>query len=63
MNTKYKAQKKYDQANTIGVYLKLNRTTDAEIIAFLNAADSKQGVIKALIRKEIQAQDEKKIGE
>ena len=63
MNTKYKAQKKYDQANTIGVYLKLNRTTDAAIIAFLNAADSKQGVIKALIRTEIQAQDEKKIGE
>lgn len=63
MNTKYRAQKKYDQANTIGVYLKLNRATDADIIEFLNAADSKQGVIKALIRKEIQAQDEKKIGE
>lgn len=63
MNTKYKAQKKYDQANTIGVYLKLNRATDADIIEFLNAANSKQGVIKALIRKEIQAQDEKKIGD
>ncbi len=63
MNTKYKAQKKYDQANTIGVYLKLNRATDADIIEFLNAADNKQGVIKALIRKEIQAQDEKKIGD
>lgn len=60
MNTKYKAQKKYDQANTIGIYLKLNRSTDADIIGFLNAADSKQGVIKALIRKEIQAHDEKK---
>ena len=58
-----KAQKKYDQANTIGVYLKLNRATDADIIEFLNAADNKQGVIKALIRKEIQAQDEKKIGD
>lgn len=63
MNTKYKAQKKYDQANTIGVYLKLNRATDADIIEFLNAVDNKQGVIKALIRKEIQAQDEKKIGD
>ena len=63
MNTKYKAQKKYDQANTIGVYLKLNRATDADIIEFLNAANSKQGVIKSLIRKEIQAQDEKKIGD
>lgn len=63
MTTKYKAQKKYDQANTVGVYLKLNRATDADIIEFLNAADSKQGIIKALIRQEIQAQDEKKIGE
>ena len=63
MTTKYKAQKKYDQANTVGVYLKLNRATDADIIEFLNAADSKQGIIKALIRKESQEQDEKEIGE
>lgn len=52
-----KAQKqasaKYDRANTKGVYLKLNTTTDKDIIEYLNSIDNVQGLIKALIRRQI----------
>lgn len=48
-----KAQRKYDQANTIQVKLKLNINTDSDIIGYLDAADSKQGIIKQLIRADI----------
>ena len=40
----------YDKANTKGVYLKLNKKTDADIIETLKLQDNKQGFIKALIR-------------
>ena len=45
-----RALERYDAANTVQVKLKLNRNTDADIIAKLEAADSKQGYIKRLIR-------------
>lgn len=48
-----RASAKYDKANTKGIYLKLNRTTDADIIEYLEKADNVQGLIKDLIRKEI----------
>lgn len=46
-------QEKYNAKNCVGVYLKLNRTTDADILARLEAAESKQGFIKAAMRAEI----------
>ena len=49
----YKYTKKYDQSNTIKVSLKLNIKTDADIIAYLDSVDNKQGTIKQLIRNEI----------
>ena len=45
-----KAVAKYDKANTKGLYLKLNITTDADIIAYLSTKDNVQGYIKNLIR-------------
>lgn len=50
----YKYTKKYDTANTIKVSLKLNIKTDADIIAYLEKVDNKQGTIKQLIRAEIE---------
>ena len=54
MTENYKPQKKYDDANTIQIKLKLNKKTDADIIAYLEASNNKQGTIKALIRSEIE---------
>lgn len=48
-----RAQAKWDKANTIRVQMKLNTTTDADIIRKLEEVDSKQGYIKDLIRKDI----------
>lgn len=46
-------QQKYDAANTTQLHLKLNRKTDADILAKLDSIGNKQGYIKSLIRKEI----------
>lgn len=43
-------QARYDATNTVQVALKLNRRTDADIIARLEREPNKQSYIKALIR-------------
>ena len=48
------AQARYDRANTQAVLLKLNKKTDADIIAKLQETENKQGYIKTLIRESIQ---------
>ena len=48
-----RATAKYDAANTIRYHLKLNKQTDADIIAHLDMIDNKQGYIKDLIRKDM----------
>jgi len=53
----YKYTKKYDQSNTTKVSLKLNIKTDADIIAYLDSVENKQGTIKQLIRNEINRGD------
>lgn len=53
MADNYKYTKKYDENNTTRVQLKLNKNTDADIIAYLNSVDNKQGTIKRLLREEI----------
>lgn len=45
-----RAQAKYDADNTVHIGMKLNRTTDADIIEWLEAQESKQGAIKDAIR-------------
>ena len=48
-----KAQKKYNEKMTKGVYLKLNIGTDKDILDKLDSVNNKQRYIKDLIRKDI----------
>ena len=49
---RYEKHREYDKNNTIGVYLKLNKKTDEDIITALEDCN-KQGYIKALIRRDL----------
>lgn len=49
-----RANAKYDAANTIQVHLKLNKTTDADILEQLAKVGASQTYIKALIRKDME---------
>ena len=51
---KLKAQYKYDKANTQQVMLKLNKSSDADILMKLKSIDNRQGYIKELVRKDMQ---------
>ena len=48
-----KAQAKYDKTHTRTVLLKLNLTTDADILSRLDEVHNRQGYIKSLIRKDV----------
>jgi len=48
-----RASAKYDAMNTTQITLKLNKTTDADILEWLNKIRNKQGYIKGLIRDNI----------
>lgn len=48
-----KAVRRYDDANTIKVALKLNKKTDADVIQRLQECGNKQGYIKKLIRADL----------
>ena len=48
-----RASIKYNKENTVQISLKLNRSTDADLIDSLNRVANKQGYIKELIRKDI----------
>ena len=52
-----RASAKYDKAHTKGIYLKLNKKTDADIIDYLKEVDNVQGLIKELIRRHIHGDD------
>lgn len=51
MADKYAPQARYDAANTRRINIKLNRKTDADIIEMLEAAESKQALIKQALRQ------------
>ena len=51
---KYKAQERYDAKNTRQIRLKLNLTTDKDILEHLNKVGNKQGYIKGLIRADME---------
>lgn len=53
-----KASAKYDKYNTRSILLKLNTTSDADILEKLDNEDNKQGYIKNLIRNDIRGNDE-----
>ena len=48
------AQAKYDRSHTTGFYMKLNTSSDQDILEWLEMQGSKQGAIKKLIREEIE---------
>lgn len=48
-----RASIRYNKENTVQISLKLNRSTDADLIDSLNRVTNKQGYIKDLIRRDI----------
>lgn len=54
---KYKPQRRYDAEHAVHVPLKLNRRTDADIIALLEKQPSKQGYIKSALRSFIKTEE------
>ena len=53
-----KASAKYDKTHTKSILLKLNTTSDADILAKLDGVANKQGYIKELIRNNICGSEE-----
>ena len=51
-----RAREKYEAKNAVQLKMKLNRKTDADILAKLDAVGNKQGYIKSLIRADIEAE-------
>ena len=47
------ASRKYDDASTKRLFIKLNMNTDADILEHLDAIGNKQGYIKELIRADM----------
>lgn len=50
-------QTRYNKLNTTSVLVRLNKKTDQDVIEHLAEVGNKQGYIKALIRKDMQAQN------
>ena len=48
------AKRAWDAAHTQQILLKLNRNTDKDVLDKLDSVPSKQGYIKALIRKDLE---------
>lgn len=53
--TQKKYQAEWSKNNTKGFYIKLSKSTDADIIEWLSDCKNKQGYIKELIRMDILA--------
>lgn len=51
-----RAQSKYDKTHTKSIMLKLNQTSDADILAKLEDVGNRQGYIKQLIRRDIRGE-------
>jgi hypothetical protein len=46
-------RRKYEKERRIGITLKLNINTDADIISYLSGIENKQGFLKDLLRREM----------
>ena len=51
---------KYDQLHTVQIRIKLNRRTDADILARLAEQENRQGYIKRLVREDIAREKQEK---
>lgn len=59
-----RANAKYDAAHTVQFKMKLNTTTDADVLRRLGEVDNKQGYVKGLIRDDIgKSQESHKVTE
>ncbi|MBQ3280986.1 MAG: nucleotidyltransferase domain-containing protein [Eubacterium sp.] len=52
-DAKKQANARYDKSHTQSVLLKLNKQTDADVLAVLDSKDNRQGYIKNLIRNDL----------
>lgn len=52
-----RASKKYDAENTRQIMMKLNTTTDADILDWLDSQPNRQGAIKEAIRSMIKEKE------
>lgn len=52
-SAKVKASMKYNKVNVKQIKINLNKKTDADIIKYLEMADNVQGLIKDLIRQDM----------
>ena len=50
-------QSRWCKDNTKGIYLRLSKNTDADILSWLSDISNKQGYIKELIRTDIKAEN------
>lgn len=50
-----RASARYNARNTVQLAIRLNKATDADVIARIMEAPSKAGYIKALIRRDMDA--------
>lgn len=55
----YAANAKWDRENRRNIVLRLSKTTDAEILAYLDSLPNKQGYIKSLIKQDMERSNEK----
>lgn len=60
-NAQKKASAKYDKENAVVLTFKLNKKTDADILAALETVTNRNGFIKKIIREKI-AESEKGAG-
>ena len=51
--TQKKYQDEWSKKNTKGIYIKLSKNTDADILSWMDSVPNKQGYIKELIRADI----------
>ena len=58
MDSRTKANLKYQKKNIKQMKLDLNRNTDSDIISFLEKCENKQGYIKKLIREDMKKQED-----
>lgn len=55
MNKQSERQARYDREHIQGIYMKLHKENDKDILGWLDRQESKQGAIKIAIREMIKA--------
>ena len=55
---KKRANAKYDKEHTQAIMLKLNKQTDADVLAMLESVENRQGYIKELVRRDLRGNGE-----